>query len=97
MIKFISFLINYLFPTISISDLDFSNVGYDLTESIFKFYYESNDYVMGLLDFTTDDGLLEWDIAEEFLNEYQTNLDEYELETNDKDFTTLGIVSFVGI
>ena len=97
MIKFISFLINYFFPTISISDLDFSNVGYDLTESIFKFYYESNDYVMGLLDFTTEDGLLEWDIAEEFLNEYQTNLDEYELETNDKDFTTLGIVSFVGI
>jgi len=97
MIKFISFLINYFFPTISISDLDFSNVGYDLTESIFKFYYESNDYVMGLLDFTTDDGLLEWDIAEEFLNEYQTNLNEYELETNDKDFTTLGIVEFVGI
>ncbi len=97
MIKFISFLINYFFPTISISDLDFSNVGYDLTESIFKFYYESNDYVMGLLDFTTNDGLLEWDIAEEFLNEYQTNLDEYETETNDKDFTTLGIVSFVGI
>ena len=97
MIKFISFLINYFFPTISISNLDFSNVGYDLTESIFKFYYESNDYVMGLLDFTTDDGLLEWDIAEEFLNEYQTNLDEYELETNDKDFTTLGIVEFVGI
>lgn len=97
MIKFISFLINYFFPTISISNLDFSNVGYDLTESIFKFYYESNDYVMGLLDFTTDDGLLEWDIAEEFLNEYQTNLDEYETETNDKDFTTLGIVEFVGI
>ena len=97
MIKFISFLINYFFPTISIPNLDFSNVGYDLTESIFKFYYESNDYVMGLLDFTTDDGLLEWDIAEEFLNEYQTNLDEYELETNDKDFTTLGIVEFVGI
>ena len=97
MTKFISFLINYFFPTISISNLDFSNVGYDLTESIFKFYYESNDYVMGLLDFTTDDGLLEWDIAEEFLNEYQTNLDEYETETNDKDFTTLGIVEFVGI
>jgi hypothetical protein len=97
MIKFISFLINYFLPTISISNLDFSNVGYDLTESIFKFYYESNDYVMGLLDFTTNDGLLEWDIAEEFLNEYQTNLDEYELETNDKDFTTLGIVNFVGI
>jgi len=97
MINLFSFLINYFFPTISISNLDFSNVGYDLTESIFKFYYESNDYVMGLLDFTTEDGLLEWDIAEEFLNEYQTNLDEYELETNDKDFTTLGIVSFVGI
>ena len=97
MTKFISFLINYFFPSLVISDLDFSNVGYDLTESIFKFYYESNDYVMGLLDFTTDDGLLEWDIAEEFLNEYQTNLDEYETETNDKDFTTLGIVEFVGI
>ena len=52
---------------------------------------------MGLLDFTTDDGLLEWEIAEEFLNEYQTSLDDYELETDDKDFTTLGIVSFVGI
>ena len=97
MSKFISFLINYFFPSLFISDLDFSNVGYDLTELIFKFYYESNDYVMGLLDFTTEDGLLEWDIAEEFLNEYQTNLDEYELETQDKDFTTLGIVSFVGI
>ena len=97
MSKFISFLINYFFPSLFISDLDFSNVGYDLTELIFKFYYESNDYVMGLLDFTTEDGLLEWEIAEEFLNEYQTNLDEYELETSDKDFTTLGIVSFVGI
>ena len=97
MIKFISFLINYFFPTISISNIDFSTIGYDLTESIFNFYYDNNDYVMGLLDFTIDDGLLEWDIAEEFLNEYQTNLDEYELETNDKDFTTLGIVSFVGI
>ena len=97
MTKFISFLINYFFPSLVISDLDFSNVGYDLTELIFKFYYKSNDYVMGLLDFTTEDGLLEWDIAEEFLNEYQTNLDEYELETQDKDFTTLGIVSFVGI
>ena len=97
MTKFISFLINYFFPTISISKIDFSNVGYDLTELIFKFYYESNDYVMGLLDFTTEDGFLDWEIAEEFLNEYQTNLDEYELETQDKDFTTLGIVSFVGI
>ena len=97
MSKFISFLINYFFPSLFIYDLDFYNVGYDLTELIFKFYYESNDYVMGLLDFTTEDGLLEWDIAEEFLNEYQTNLDEYELETQDKDFTTLGIVSFVGI
>ena len=97
MIKFISFLINYFFPTISISNIDFSTIGYDLTESIFNFYYESNDYVMGLLDFTTDDGLLEWEIAEEFLNEYETSLDDYELETNDKDFTTLGIVSFVGI
>ena len=97
MTKFISFLINYFFPSLVISDLDFSNVGYDLTELIFKFYYESNDYVMGLLDFTTEDGFLEWEIAEEFLNEYQTNLDEYELETQDKDFTTLGIVSFVGI
>ena len=97
MTKFISFLINYFFPSLVISDLDFSNVGYDLTELIFKFYYESNDYVMGLLDFTTEDGLLEWDIAEEFLNEYETSLDDYELETQDKDFTTLGIVSFVGI
>ena len=97
MTKFISFLINYFFSTISISKIDFSTIGYDLTESIFNFYYESNDYVMGLLDFTTDDGLLEWEIAEEFLNEYQTSLDDYELETNDKDFTTLGIVSFVGI
>ena len=51
MIKFISFLINYFFPSLVISDLDFSNVGYDLTESIFKFYYESNDYVMGLSAF----------------------------------------------
>ena len=97
MSKFISFLINYFFPTISISNIDFSTIGYDLTELIFNFYYDSNDYVMGLLDFTTDDGLLEWEIAEEFLNEYQTNLDEYELETQDKDFTTLGIVGFVGI
>ena len=97
MTKFISFLINYFFPTISISKIDFSTIGYDLTESIFNFYYDSNDYVMGLLDFTTDDGLLEWEIAEEFLNEYQTSLDDYELETNDKDFTTLGIVEFVGI
>ena len=97
MTKFISFLINYFFPTISISNIDFSTIGYDLTESIFNFYYESNDYVMGLLDFTTDDGLLEWEIAEEFLNEYETSLDDYELETNDKDFTTLGIVNFVGI
>ena len=97
MTKFISFLINYFFPTISISKIDFSTIGYDLTESIFNFYYESNDYVMGLLDFTTDDGLLEWEIAEEFLNEYETSLDDYELETNDKDFTTLGIVNFVGI
>ena len=97
MSKFISFLINYFFPSLFISDLDFSNVGYDLTEAIFNFYYDSNDYVMGLLDFTTDDGLLEWEIAEEFLNEYQTSLDDYELETDDKDFTTLGIVNFVGI
>ena len=97
MTKFISFLINYFFPIISISKIDFSTIGYDLTESIFNFYYDDNDYVMGLLDFTTDDGLLEWEIAEEFLNEYQTSLDDYELETNDKDFTTLGIVNFVGI
>ena len=97
MSKFISFLINYFFPIISISKIDFSTIGYDLTELIFKFRYHSNDYVMGLLDFTTDDGLLEWEIAEEFLNEYQTSLDDYELETNDKDFTTLGIVNFVGI
>lgn len=97
MTKFISFLINYFFPTISISKIDFSTIGYDLTESIFNFYYDNNDYVMGLLDFTTDDGLLEWEIAEEFLNEYQTSLDDYELETDDKDFTTLGIVNFVGI
>ena len=97
MTKFICFLINYFFPTISISNIDFSTIGYDLTESIFNFYYDNNDYVMGLLDFTTDDGLLEWEIAEEFLNEYETSLDDYELETNDKDFTTLGIVSFVGI
>ena len=91
--KFISFF----FPIVSISNLDFFGVGYDLTESYFESYYDEDSYAMGLLNYTDDRGFLEWDMAEQFLEEYHCTLEDYESETNDENYSTIGIVQYVGI
>ena len=92
MLKFISFLI----PNIKLNFDNFNNF-YDSLQEETEEIIESmeSDYLLGLLNYSYDGCLGELD-AQQLLNEHGCFLDQYVEQTNDNDFTILGLVDFLG-
>jgi len=92
MLKFISFLI----PNIKLSFDNFNNF-YDSLQEETEEIIESmeSNYLLGLLNYSYDGCLDELD-AEQLLEEHGFFLDQYVEQTNDNDFTILGLVDFLG-
>ena len=90
--KFISFFI----PTIKFSIDNFNNFYDTLQEETEIFIEELNSgYLEGILNYTYD-GCLEENICEQFLNEYDLDIDDYITETGNSDLSVINIVDYVG-
>ena len=90
--KFISFFI----PTIKFSIDNFNNFYDTLQEETEIFLEELNSgYLEGILNYTYD-GCLEENICEQFLNEYDLDIDDYITETGNSDLSVMNIVDYVG-
>tara|TARA_R100001594_G_C3883539_1_gene226605 strand:- start:166 stop:450 length:285 start_codon:yes stop_codon:yes gene_type:complete len=90
--KFISFFI----PTIKFSIDNFNNFYDTLQEETEIFIEELNSgYLEGILNYTYD-GCLEENICEQFLNEYDLDIDDYITETGNSDLSVMNIVDYVG-
>jgi len=90
--KFISFFI----PTIKFSIDNFNNFYDTLQEETEIFIEELNSgYLEGILNYTYD-GCLEENICEQFLNEYDLDIDDYISETGNSDLSVMNIVDYVG-
>tara|TARA_B100000242_G_scaffold289179_1_gene258580 strand:- start:40 stop:330 length:291 start_codon:yes stop_codon:yes gene_type:complete len=94
--KYIKNIISFFIPTIKINFDNFSNFYESLQEETEEII-ESMDsnYLLGLLDYSYDGCLNEFD-AQQLLNEHGCFLDQYVEQTNDNDFTILGLVDFLG-
>tara|TARA_R100000406_G_scaffold70960_1_gene51257 strand:- start:74 stop:364 length:291 start_codon:yes stop_codon:yes gene_type:complete len=94
--KYLLKIISFLIPTIKINFDNFSNFYESLQEETEEII-ESMDsnYLLGLLDYSYDGCLNEFD-AQQLLNEHGCFLDQYVEQTNDNDFTILGLVDFLG-
>jgi len=92
MIKFISFLI----PTINFTVDNFNNFYDTLQEETEEFIEELGSYYLeGILNYTYD-GCLDEDTCEQFLNEYDLDVDDYITDTGNSDLSVLNIVDYVG-
>ena len=90
--KFISFFI----PTIKFNIDNFNNFYDTLQEETEIFIEELNSgYLEGILNYTYD-GCLEENICEQFLNEYDLDIDDYITETGNSDLSVMNIVDYVG-
>ena len=90
--KFISFFI----PTIKFSIDNFNNFYDTLQEETEIFIEELNSgYLEGILNYTYD-GCLDENICEQFLNEYDLDIDDYITETGNSDLSVMNIVDYVG-
>ena len=90
--KFISFFI----PTIKFS-IDNFNKFYDTLQEETEIFIEelNSGYLEGILNYTYD-GCLEENICEQFLNEYDLDIDDYISETGNSDLSVMNIVDYVG-
>ena len=92
MIKFISFLI----PTIKLNFDNFNNFYDTLQEETEIFIEELESYWLeGILNYTYD-GCLDENICEQFLNEFDLDIDDYIKETGNSDLSVLNIIDYVG-
>ena len=94
--KYIKNIISFFIPTIKINFDNFNNFYDSLQEETIEILesMESN-YLLGLLNYSYDGCLDELD-AEQLLEEHGFFLDQYVKQTNDNDFTILGLVDFLG-
>ena len=91
--KFISFFI----PTIKFS-IDNFNKFYDTLQEETEIFIEelNSGYLEGILNYTYD-GCLEENICEQFLNEYDLDIDDYITETGNSDLSVMNVIDYVGI
>ena len=94
--KCIKNIISFFIPTIKINFDNFNNF-YDSLQEETEEIIESmeSNYLLGLLNYSYDGCLGELD-AQQLLNEHGCFLDQYIEQTNDNDFTILGLVDFLG-
>ena len=92
MLKYFSFLI----PTIKLNFDNFSNFYDSLQEETEIFIEELGSYYLeGILNYTYD-GCLDENICEQFLNEFDIDIDDYITDTGDSDLSVINVVDYVG-
>ena len=92
MIKFISFFI----PQINFVVDNFNDFYDSLQEETEEFIEELGScYLDGILNYTYD-GCLDENICEQFLNEYDIEIDDYIKDTGNSDLSVLNIIDYVG-
>ena len=92
MLKYFSFLI----PNIKLNFDNFNNF-YDTLQEVTEIFIEELEsyWLEGILNYTYD-GCLDENICEQFLNEFDLDVDDYIEETGDSDLTVINIVDYVG-
>jgi hypothetical protein len=95
--KYLQTIIFYLFTRLNINYKSF-NCFYDSLEDETIEIIESMNhyYLSGLLNYSYG-GCLDYPDAQQLLEEYGTNTDEYLEITKDDDFTILGLIDFIGV
>ena len=94
--KYLQKIILFFIPTIKFSIDNFNNFYDTLQEETEIFIEELNSgYLEGILNYTYD-GCLEENICEQFLNEYDLDIDDYITETGNSDLSVMNIVDYVG-
>ena len=91
MLKYFSFLI----PNIKLNFDNFNNFYDTLQEETEIFIEELESYWLeGILNYTYD-GCLDESICEQFLNEFDLDIDDYITETGNSDLSVLNIIYYV--
>ena len=94
--KYLQKFILFFIPTIKFTIDNFNNFYDTLQEETEIFIEELNSgYLEGILNYTYD-GCLEENICEQFLNEYDLDIDDYISETGNSDLSVINIVDYVG-
>ena len=94
--KYLQKFILFFIPTIKFTIDNFNNFYDTLQEETEIFIEELNSgYLEGILNYTYD-GCLEENICEQFLNEYDLDIDDYISETGNSDLSVMNIVDYVG-
>ena len=92
MLKYFSFLI----PNIKLNFYNFKNFYDTLQEETEIFIEELGSYYLeGILNYTYD-GCLDENICEQFLNEFDLDIDDYIKETGNSDLSVINVVDYVG-
>ena len=95
--KYLKAIILFLLTRINLNYKNF-NCFYDSLEDETIEIIESMNhyYLSGLLNYSYG-GCLDYPDAQQLLEEYGTNTDDYLESTNDDDFTILGLIDFIGV
>ena len=94
--KYIKNIISFFIPTINYTVDNFNKFYDSLQEETEIFIEELGSYYLeGILNYTYD-GCLDESICEQFLNEFDLDVDDYIEETGDSDLTVINIVDYVG-
>jgi len=95
--KYLKKFILFFIPTIKFSIDNFNNFYDTLQEETEIFIEELNCcYLEGILNYTYD-GCLEENICEQFLNEYDLDIDDYITDTGNSDLSVMNVIDYVGI
>ena len=91
------FLFYFLFPTISITKLDFFGIGELVTEEYYqKELYDGDNFICGILNYSDDAGTLDYSVVEQLCEEQGTTPEEYEEQTKDYDYLTINFINWLG-
>ena len=94
--KYLLKIISFLIPTIKINFDNFNKFYDSLQEDTEIFIEELGSYYLeGILNYTYD-GCLDESICEQFLNEFDLDVDDYIEETGNSDLSVINIVDYVG-
>ena len=94
--KYIKNIISFFIPTIKLS-FDNFNKFYDTLQEETEEFIENMEsyYLEGILNYTYD-GCLDENICEQFLNEFDIDIDDYIEETGNSDLSVINVVDYVG-
>ena len=94
--KYLHIIISFFIPQINFV-IDNFNSFYDTLQEETEIFIEEMEsyYLEGILNYTYD-GCLDENICEQFLNEFDLNIDDYIKETGNSDLSVINVVDYVG-